>query len=490
MSVNAWLTLTVLSLLLAAMAFYLYWRERKHRLVLAAKLELATRKIESNLIFDDLTGLLSRVGFNAVVDKAIAQVEVGGGNFCVIYVALDNFGLLNDAFGQTSGDSLLRTVSKRLATCAGPKAEVCRITSGEFALIVGGDMGYGRSIAVRVTEVLSEPLKFDATHTVLSCSIGIAEYPTHGARAKLLANAALAMRSVKVNGGGDYCQYDPKMGVEVRDEALLINDLRRALDAGQLELYFQPKVDAFSLQVTAAEALLRWHHPTRGFVSPVVFIPLAERYGLIGAIGDWVIEEACLKAAGWRERGLRMRVAVNISGYQMREDDLVERIEAALQRNNLQPGRFTCEITESVAMEDTKVTQATFEKMRQAGFHVSIDDFGTGFSSLAMLRRLPAAELKIDRAFVTDLEDREDARSIAQSIVNMAKALNLHVVAEGVETQGQCNLLVEMGCHELQGFLFSKPIRAEDLEWLALDNKRQDVQFRPSLFMDTMDANL
>ncbi|HOE42158.1 MAG TPA: bifunctional diguanylate cyclase/phosphodiesterase [Rhodoferax sp.] len=451
-------------------------------------IDAASRRIATSQILDDLTGLLSRAGFNVALDKAVDQAEAIGGVFCVVYVALDNFGLLNDAFGQVSGDSLLRHVSRRLTVCAGPKAEVCRITSGEFALIVVGDMAYGRSIAARVIEVLAEPVKFGASHTVLSCSIGIAEYPEHGSRAKLLANAALAMRSVKVNGGGDFCQFDPKMGIEVRDVAVLVQDLRSALEMGQLELYFQPKVDAVSLQVTAAEALLRWHHPTRGFVSPVVFIPLAERYGLIGAIGSWVIEEACLKAAGWRERGLRMRVAVNISGYQMREDDLVERVEAALWRNNLRPGRFTCEITESVAMEDTKVTRTTFEKMRQAGFHVSIDDFGTGFSSLATLRRLPAAELKIDRAFVTDLEDSEDARSIARSIVNMAKALNLHVVAEGVETVGQCNLLVEMGCNELQGFLFSKPLRADDLEWLALDSKRQDVAFRPSLFMETLNA--
>lgn len=478
----------LVSLVVAAVSIGLLIRERRLRLALASKLDAASKRIATSQVLDDLTGLLSRGGFNVALDKAVDQAEAIGGVFCVVYVALDNFSLLNDAFGQVSGDSLLRHVSRRLTVCAGPKAEVCRITSGEFALIVVGDMAYGRSIAARVIGVMAEPVKFGASHTVLSCSIGIAEYPEHGSRAKLLANAALAMRSVKVNGGGDFCQFDPKMGIEVRDEAVLVQDLRSALEMGQLELYFQPKVDAVSLQVTAAEALLRWHHPTRGFVSPVVFIPLAERYGLIGAIGSWVIEEACLKAAGWRERGLRMRVAVNISGYQMREDDLVERVEAALWRNNLRPGRFTCEITESVAMEDTKVTRTTFEKMRQAGFHVSIDDFGTGFSSLATLRRLPAAELKIDRAFVTDLEDSEDARSIARSIVNMAKALNLHVVAEGVETVGQCNLLVEMGCNELQGFLFSKPIRADDLEWLALDSKRQDVAFRPSLFMETLNA--
>jgi EAL domain-containing protein (putative c-di-GMP-specific phosphodiesterase class I) len=226
-------------------------------------------------------------------------------------------------------------------------------------------------------------------------------------------------------------------------------------------------------------------------MSPVVFIPLAERYGLIGAIGNWVIEEACRKAAGWRGHGLRMRVAVNISGYQMREYDLVERIEAALQRHGIAPERFTCEITESVAMEDTKVTQATFDKMRRSGFHVSIDDFGTGYSSLATLRRIPAAELKIDRAFVSDLEESEDARSIAQSIVNLATALNLRVVAEGVETLGQCDILVGMGCNELQGFLFSMPIRADELERLALGTHRdENVDFRQSLYSETFQAEL
>jgi EAL domain-containing protein (putative c-di-GMP-specific phosphodiesterase class I) len=210
---------------------------------------------------------------------------------------------------------------------------------------------------------------------------------------------------------------------------------------------------------------------------------------LISAIGNWVLEEACRTAARWRERGLRMRVAVNFSGYQVREDDLVDRIEAALRRHHIQPGRFTCEITESVAMEDTKVTQRTFDKMRQAGFHVSIDDFGTGYSSLGTLRKLPAAELKIDRTFVSDLEESEDARSIVKSIVDMARALGLRVVAEGVETVGQRELLVAMGCDELQGFLFSLPIPAQELERLALDEDGLDeVEFRPSLYAPSLYA--
>ena len=488
---NASIGVIAASLLLAAAMLGLYLRERQRRLQLGFKLEQAAQQMSTHLEHDPLTGLLTRSGLDIVLEKAVQKVDSSGGAFCVLYVALDNFGLLNDAFGQSIGDRLLKEVAERLTRCAELSTEACRITAGEFALIVNGGLAIGRSAAKNVTAALAEPFRFEAIQTQVSCSIGIASYPEHGSRAKLLGNAALAMRSVKLNGGGDFCQYDLKMGLEVREQAVMVNDLRKALELGQFELFFQPKIDAVSLQVTAAEALLRWHHPEHGLVSPVLFIPLAERYGLIGALGNWVIQEACRKAARWREHGLRMRVAVNISGYQMREDDLVERIEAALHRSGLQPSRFTCEITESVAMEDTKVTQLTFDKMRKAGFHVSIDDFGTGYSSLATLRRLPAAELKIDRAFVSDLEESEDARSIVKSIVSLAAALNLRVVAEGVETPGQCDLLVSMGCNELQGYLFSMPIPGDELERLALNNHRlKTVEFRQSLFATTLPTEL
>ena len=203
----------------------------------------------------------------------------------------------------------------------------------------------------------------------------------------------------------------------------------------------------------------------------------------MGPIGNWVIEEASRTAAIWLQSGLRMRVAVNISGYQMRQDDLVEHIEEVLKNNGLQPERFTCEITETVAMEDTQATKLTFEKMRKTGLHVSIDDFGTGYSSLGSLRRLPAAELKIDRAFVMDLEESEKARSIAKSIIDMARALGLKVIAEGVETVGQSNILVDMGCDEMQGFLFSMPIPADELQQMAMNRHTGAASdFRDSLF--------
>jgi diguanylate cyclase (GGDEF)-like protein len=483
---NIWLFIAAASVVLVAVALGMYVREHKIRLRLSKELASLSRQLSNKSDRDALSGLLTRIGFDVLLARKAQKTDRSGEPFSLLYLALDNFGMLNDAFGNDAGDRMLQEVSRRLAMAGGKKADACHVSTGEYSIIVDGGYQLGSKAAKRISDALAVPFSFDAIRAQLTCSIGIAVYPEHGSVSKLLSNAALAMRSVKQNGGADFCLYDPQMGVEVREQALLFNDLRSALDKGEFELYFQPKIDALSLQVTGAEALLRWHHSERGLVNPMVFIPLAEQYGLIGAIGGWVIEEACRKAARWRSQGLRMRVAVNISGYQMREDDIVGRIEAALQRHDIQPDRFTCEITESVAMEDTKVTQATFEKMRNAGFHVSIDDFGTGYSSLAALRKLPAAELKIDRAFVSDLEESEDARSIAQSIVNLAMALNLHVVAEGVETTGQRDILVGMGCHELQGFLFSMPMPAYELERLALDEHEPDeMGFRRSLFSET-----
>ena len=247
-----------------------------------------------------------------------------------------------------------------------------------------------------------------------------------------------------------------------------MTDLRMAIELQQFEIYLQPKVDAGSLKITAVEALVRWRHPIRGLMSPSIFIPIAERNGLIGEIGDWVITEACAMAGTLHKMGLRMRVAVNISGHQLRQIDLAERLDHELKKNHVSPDRFTCEITETVAMEDSQAAKTTFEALRTMGLHVSIDDFGTGHSSLSKLRTLPASELKVDRAFVSDLVVSEDARTVTQSIISMAKALNLRVVAEGVETLQQCEILKKMGCDELQGYLFSMPIPAADMLKLVM----------------------
>jgi EAL domain-containing protein (putative c-di-GMP-specific phosphodiesterase class I) len=253
-----------------------------------------------------------------------------------------------------------------------------------------------------------------------------------------------------------------------------------------MELFYQPKIDARSGQVTGAEALLRWKHPTRGMVPPSTFIPLAERYGLMRGLGQWVIEDACRQAQRWREHGLRMRVAINLSALQMRQNDIVELIVQSLERYRVQPSLLTCEITESVAMEDTKATQQTFKRLGKAGVHLSIDDFGTGYSSLSYLRRLPAEELKIDRSFVMDIESSTDARSVVDAVVKLAHALGLRVVAEGVENTRQQEILRELGCDEMQGYMFAKPMSARALLLWAIDDRNVTATaFRESLFGDT-----
>jgi diguanylate cyclase (GGDEF)-like protein len=441
---------------------------------------------------DPLTGLLSRTEFETALDEFTLNGEHGPGAMALMYIGLDNFRGLNEAYGHRLGDGVLAAAAERMLRHVGSRGLACRLGGDEFVMAIGGDLPSGVRAAGEVLESLQQPLSVEGHELSVSASIGLAVYPDHGARPRLIAHAALAMRSVKLSGGAGYSVYDPAMSVDMRERTELVQDLRHAVTRGELRLFYQPKIDARSLQITAAEALLRWQHPKRGMISPQVFIPLAERHGLIVSIGQWVIEEACRQAAVWRSSGLRMRVAVNISGHQLRQDSLVGKIEDSLRRHGIPAGRLTCEITESVAMEDTAQTRAAFERLRQAGLHVSIDDFGTGHSSLATLRRLPAAELKIDRAFITDLATVDEARTIVQAIVQMARSLSMRVVAEGVENESQRDLLVELGCDELQGYLFAKPMSAQALAIWADDEgpSHQVPAFRPSLFDPTSPASL
>jgi diguanylate cyclase len=466
-------------------ALLLYGQQRRRGQRLNRKLEAAHSRLDDALLHDRLTGLRTREDFEASLEADVTACDRTRSTLGVLMLGLDQFRIVNDAFGHASGDVLLRRVAARISQAL-PGCAVARLAGDEFAVLLAGTDATVRQRTGQLLEAFMQPFDVDGRPMSVGCSIGLALYPLHGARPHLLANAHAAMRAAKAAGGGAFAEYEPSMGVNVREQAELAHELRTAVERRELELVYQPKIDAVSLQITAAEALLRWNHPRRGVVSPGVFIPVAERHGLIGAIGNWVIEEACRQAAEWREQGLRMRVAVNLSGYQVRQHDLVDRIEAALKTHRLVPSRFTCEITESVAMEDTKVTQQAFDRLRNAGVHVSIDDFGTGYSSLASLRRLPAAELKIDRAFVSDLETSHDSRAIVTAVVQMAHSMDLRVVAEGVETEAQRDLLVLLGCDELQGFLFAKPMSAKALAlWASDDGPMAEGVFRASLFEDT-----
>ena len=384
------------------------------------------------------------------------------------------------------GDSLLSQIGQRLTTFK--PAEPCRARAAgdEFVLMVRGGSDLAVAAIAELRLLMSTPFTVDNLKLPVGASMGIAVYPDDGARPRLIPHAALAMRSVKLGGGGSHAHFDPAMMVNLREQAELLQDLRSAVALNQLQLYYQPKIDARTLQITAAEALLRWQHPRRGMISPTVFIPLAECHGLIASIGLWVIEEACRQATQWRQAELRMRIAVNISGHQLRHEDLVDQIEASLRRHQIPPGRMTCEITETVAMEDTAATRLAFERLGRAGLHVSIDDFGTGHSSLASLRKLPAAELKIDRAFVADLGQIETSSRIVEAVVQLAHSLNLRVVAEGVETEAQRDELIRLGCDELQGYLFAKPMTATALAlWAEGENQVHSGDFSPSLFQPT-----
>ena len=482
--VLGWLLVASLVLLCAALIHGA--RSARGRRQLMSSLKAAQSKLIEMHNRDALTGLVSRAEFEAQFESAVAEVDRGQGSLTLLFVGLDNFRTVNEAYGMRVGDGLLVEAAKRLSVFVAERPLAARVAGDEFVLLVRAGIDGALGSAAALQHTLMETFTVETLPLQLSASIGIAVYPDDGSRPRLMAHAALAMRTVKLGGGGGHARYDPAMGVNMRDQAELLQDLRQAVARHELQLYYQPKIDARTLQITAAEALLRWQHPKRGMVSPTVFVPLAERHGLIAPIGLWVIEEACRQAAQWREDGLRMRIAVNISGHQLRSDDLVDQIEASLHRHQIPAGRMTCEITETVAMENTAVTREAFERLRRAGLHVSIDDFGTGHSSLAALRRLPAAELKIDRAFVTDLAGNEEARSIVRAVVQLAQSLHLRVVAEGVETEAQRDELVRLGCDELQGYLFAKPMSAAALAmWAEGDGAVAASMFRPSLFDPT-----
>ena len=436
---------------------------------LSTSLRQAHNELEKASSRDALTQLPNRQQFEERLASAVTRADRDNRRLALLYIDIDGFKPINDSFGHGSGDVVLRAIGERLHMLARQTDAMARVGGDEFLMLLEGspDEGSAALVAARVLKTLSEPYSLGEREVSISCSIGIVFYPDGAGQSKLIAHADAAMAAAKRAGGSTYCFFEARMDADAREQVDLLRDLRRALEQKELELYYQPKIDAKSGQPTAVEALLRWHHPVRGLITPGHFIPVAERFGLIGALGNWVIEEACRQAGAWREQGLNIRVAINLSVHQLRQDDLVERLQTALRRNGIEPETLTCEITESVAMEDGRSTQAAFHRIARAGIRLSIDDFGTGYSSLSYLRQLPAEELKIDRSFIMDLESGADARSIVDAVVKLAHALSLKVVAEGVDTARQCEILLALGCDELQGFLFARPMSAKHLlEWV------------------------
>jgi len=486
-------TLTALAVLgtgaIVLMLLVLTIMESRMRQALRAAIE----RVEESARTDALTQLPNRHSFDLRLDAATRRAEGAPTPMAVLFIGLDNFKPVNDSFGRRVGDLLLQTMAQRLRAAVASRGMLARVGGDEFVLLLGPDTDRAAAAAMaqQLLEVLAEPCEIEGRPAPITGSIGVVLYPRDGSLTTAMVNAEAAARYAKRNGGATFAFFEPRMLGDAREQVELLRDLRQAVARQQLELYYQPKVHAPSGEITGAEALLRWHHPQRGMVSPAVFIPIAERHGLIGVLGQWVIDEACRQARVWRDEGLRMRVAINLSVHQLRQPDLAERIAAALQRHQVNPQLLTCEITESAAMEDGEGTMRIFEKLAAVGVHISIDDFGTGYSSLAYLRKLPAGELKIDRGFVLDLESSADARAVVDAVVKLAQALGLKVVAEGVETEGQANVLRSLGCDELQGYLYAKPMSAKALAlWAMNDDGPRSIEFRASLFQETQPTSL
>ncbi|MCU1729705.1 EAL domain-containing protein [Pseudomonas sp. 7P_10.2_Bac1] len=431
---------------------------------LADSLTLANEELTQLALHDTLTGLPNRILLADRISQAMGKVTEQGGCFSLMFIDLDGFKPVNDAFGHHVGDRLLREVALRLREQLRSQDTLARIGGDEFVLLVRlSEPDDAPQVATRQVSLLAKSFRVDEHDLQISASIGIALYPGNGQTAEeLLMNADAAMYHAKGGGKNGYSFFDVSMNTNARKQLQLLQDLRHALEDNQFRLHYQPKFDASNGKPVGAEALLRWEHPQQGLLQPDDFIELAEKTGLIIPIGEWVLNEACRQMRIWFDEGYsHWRIAVNLSALQFCYSGLVDSVVAALERNHLPANSLTLEITETTAMSDADASMTVLQKLSHMGVDLSIDDFGTGYSSLMYLKRLPANELKIDRGFVRDLEHDSDDAAIVSAIVALGQALGLRIVAEGVETDTQQSFLTTLGCDSLQGFLLGQPLPAE-----------------------------
>ncbi len=460
-------------------------RQQVRAVSMAASLEQANQQLQGAnaelqwMAFrDPLTGLPNRAlledRLNGALNRISRQANYPGKRkltkLAVVFIDLDGFKPVNDSYGHAAGDQVLRQVSNRLSELIRDTDTAARIGGDEFLILLEEVEGVSDavSLADRILQSLSAPLEIADREISLSCSIGIAIFPDHAVRDRLISSADAAMYVAKYNGGNGYAVYAPHMQSGATDQMELQQALRGAVGREEFQLRYQPKVDGRLGHVVGVEALLRWHNSSLGEVLPDVFIPLAERFGLIIAIGDWVIEAVCRQLSIWQREGRHVRVAINLSGYQLRQPDLATRLRHLCTRYSVAPHQLMCEVTESVAMEDTASTQRVLRQLSELGVSLSIDDFGTGYSSLAYLRQLRVQQLKIDRSFIRDLDRSADARAVVDAVIRLAHSLGLRVVAEGVETAEQHAALIALDCDELQGYYLAKPMTAEALREAGL----------------------
>jgi len=425
-------------------------------------------KIEYMAHHDALTDLANRVLLNERLEHALGRGINREDMVAVHHLDLDQFKAVNDTFGHPAGDKLLKIVADRLRGLVRETDTIARTGGDEFVIVQAPIKAPAEatSLAQSIISLISEPFDLDGHQAVIGASIGIAVGPGDGLRPdNLLRNADLALYRAKGDGRGTFRFFEPAMDLQMQTRRIMEQDLRKALPAGEFELYYQPVLNLASNEISGFEALIRWNHPKQGLIAPGTFIPLAEEIGFIVPMGEWVIRQACATAARWPED---IHVAVNISAAQFRSPGLMQVIVGALATSGLQPTRLEIEITETVLLHNREATLAVLHQLRELGIRIAMDDFGTGYSSLTYLQCFPFDKIKIDRSFVKDITENTGSLNIVRAVAALARDMGLTATAEGVETSEQLERVTSEGCTEMQGFLFSRPLPAHEIERLFL----------------------
>lgn len=473
----------VATLLLATLG--LLWSRRHASLVAYMSVAEAPgrdgRAVVSSLLHDRLTGLPGRL----VLERHLQRP--GQAQTALLVIGIDGFRMVNEAFGHVTGDALLREVAARLRAAVRSDDMVARLEGDEFAVLIRAEESdQAAAIAKRLLLRLQRPFRIGSQDIRITVSIGVAaELPGDHGRRKLLAHAGVALRHAKDMGRNRYSMFDISMQASAFEIDLMIGDLQKAIHEEQLLLCYQPKLDLGTGSISGVEALLRWNHPVHGAISPDQFVPLAEKTGMISEIGAWTLNKACRQMQQWRSDSVAIEsVAVNVSAFQLTSPCFFDTVRDALDRYDLEPSDLMLEITESAAMRNPELTLVMLRKLASLGVAISLDDFGVGHSSLAHLKQLPVCELKIDRGFIRDIENDPEDIAIVLAIIALARATNLKVVAEGVETAGQQALLAEIGCEAIQGYLIGRPSPPDDIAAIASSYEAKRKNFEVSFTRD------
>ncbi|NPA59349.1 MAG: EAL domain-containing protein [Epsilonproteobacteria bacterium] len=434
---------------------------------LEKKVELRTKELYNKAYYDELTGLANRAMFNKALTQAISKAKRNQTKMALFYIDLDRFKEINDSLGHSMGDAVLKEVSKRIKNKIRLEDVFARLGGDEFTIIMEDLKNTQGAVylAQKIIEVLEEPICIDKNMLYISSSIGISLYPEDGDNAeKLLQDADSAMYKAKDEGRNNFQFYSSEMTVIAFNKVLMETNLRQALENEEFSVFYQPQTNAKYNQLLGMEALVRWHHPTMGLISPDKFIPIAEETGLIVALDRWTMKTAMKQMVKWYEEGLNPgRLALNLAIKQLQKDDFMEFLTKTIDEIGIKPQWIELEVTEGGIMDNPQKAIAILQNISDLGISIAIDDFGTGYSSLSYLKKLPIDKLKIDKSFIQDLPDDEDDVGITRAVIALSKSLNLRVIAEGVETSQQKDFLVENRCESIQGYFYAKPLSAYEM---------------------------